>query len=735
MSKEMIYDAYYSITSRKQFINIVTRAMDKDAREVYRETLVYEAFNTKCDSSEKWKSLSQTDRKRRFIKLYKQLNRRNYHLLLEQWAALSLDLFNEDLGKYLSCCLLLDAREVGLLKLIKHLSGYFEELVRNDAPGSIHRCCNKFSDVLTERGLFKIISLGILQSSSQVTAIEWTRRIADFTRFGKRFSITLPHDIKRHEKKVWDTFLEREEINKSMNSSKDKLLSYFLYRLRDVSEELFGDTLRVDLNIVNCVDLIDTTILRIPNGTDFDHSSTNAEKIHHIYEDLPWLREQPCAAFPRKELKHQFNGLRPCEFRVVPKNWKTDRGIAIQPASIYAGFFNSCDILIKQLERRGVHINDQSYNWDHLGCVMQEWPVTTIDSSRASDSMWLHLVEACIPKWFLEFAQQLRAEVIVYNSQIHKLEMWATMGELDTFPIESMVYRCILQLAYELFQAFEPERFIDMQKRHDKLVSRFRKCDFNGHRYQMVNVYYALIHVYGDDCQVPDDLFPYVEFLFNLFGLEMNREKTFTGLQYLLNGDRIIYRESCGKETFGGSLTQPLYFPRGGYDENTILTVSQLIQLQHELQLFPNLRKVVEGEIGAYTSEMGFQTTISYDHSGIMDIWSFPGRSSLRISCGNPLVNEAYTRGIWPIDLDLLNKITENRSVNNAHTVIKSQIKQVSYSYASAASAYCLTQYLQHGPLYATPLDRLLRVSTPRASVLQLCTTQMDYSFGYEWEI
>ena len=208
----------------------------------------------------------------------------------------------------------------------------------------------------------------------------------------------------------------------------------------------------------------------------------------------------------------------PVRVALVPKTMKTPRVIAMEPVwmqFVQQGILRLLTDTLREPQHRalfrGFWWKDQEPNRR----LAREGSVTgdlvTLDLSEASDRVSLSLVEALLGdhKFLRDAVLAARSErSVLPNGKSISLKKFASMGSALCFPIESMVFYTICQVA---------------ARRHG-LTS-------------------TTIRVFGDDIIVEREVAQSVIGLLEAFGLKVNARKSFT------TGP---FRESCGADWFKG---------------------------------------------------------------------------------------------------------------------------------------------------------------------------------------
>jgi len=94
----------------------------------------------------------------------------------------------------------------------------------------------------------------------------------------------------------------------------------------------------------------------------------------------------------------------------------------------------------RRLLRVGVDIRDQTRNQ----LLAREGSVTgllaTIDLSSASDTMSYELIRYLLPPDWFDLLTSFRSPSVTYKGSVIDLEMFSSMGNGFTFPLETLVY-------------------------------------------------------------------------------------------------------------------------------------------------------------------------------------------------------------------------------------------------------------------------------------------------------
>jgi hypothetical protein len=206
----------------------------------------------------------------------------------------------------------------------------------------------------------------------------------------------------------------------------------------------------------------------------------------------------------------------------VPKKFDSFRTMSVQP-TLNLFFQLGTGRLIQELLCDFANIDLKSQPDCHrrlarLASLYPEIGDATIDWSEASDRIWLAICERICPRDWYEWFLMIRAEVSTYKGEDFPLPMIGTMGNGFTFPLQTLVFYCLL-----------------------------RGCA------RTEGIREIGISVFGDDCIVPVELKSHVERLAELIGWKINVDKSH------FNGG---FRESCGMDAYRGLACRPFKIER-----------------------------------------------------------------------------------------------------------------------------------------------------------------------------
>lgn len=207
-------------------------------------------------------------------------------------------------------------------------------------------------------------------------------------------------------------------------------------------------------------------------------------------------------------------------FSLVPKNWKTDRAIAIEPA---INVFYQLG-LGKSIRRR----LSTNAGWDLLGAqevhrriardASRTGEFATLDLSSASDTVCTNLVKLLLPHRWFEELNALRSPATLIDGRWVVLEKFSSMGNGYTFELETLIFAALASTLLE-----------------SKGASGVLGSD---------------LYVYGDDIIVPTEHANCVKAVLQFCGFTLNQDKSF------ITGP---FRESCGGDYWNGYDVRPWF--------------------------------------------------------------------------------------------------------------------------------------------------------------------------------
>lgn len=369
----------------------------------------------------------------------------------------------------------------------------------------------------------------------------------------------------------------------------------------------------------------------------------------------------------------------------VPKSYKSARIVApeeLQRQMLARDAFDRIETLLPP----AINLRDQTQNQKlcELGAATGE--LGTIDLSSASDCVSASLVRTLFPQQVVQILDRLTAlKYITPDKKVRTLQQYSTMGNALTFIIESIVFWAIAQGSKDYVDTICP----DLQQE-------------------------LPVSVYGDDIIVPTYCAETCcEWLTEL-GFIVNETKSFISKDHL-------YRESCGAEWFHGVDVSTLYWPRkelyGSITKQGIKlspritrdswkgtehdSTSILVELQHRLY---GVSEPAAQYVSSVVLSAHPKMTFSEFGSSYGDLW---GPEDTSKQGWPPVSAELYDQWKGKDRPEWLIRPIRYRMSVSTQGKCSPEMERV-------WDQYVYTEFLKHGPLYTSELDRLLGISTPR---------------------
>lgn len=431
----------------------------------------------------------------------------------------------------------------------------------------------------------------------------------------------------------------------------------------------------------------------LPSGTVAEGNLTKAEKYAMV--DLALFGGE--GSLPQSPLWTAMDIPSRCSVvRFVPKNYKTSRVIAMEPTYyqwLMAGVSKGLDDLLQS--RKGtfhpggrIDLHDQQRNRDLAILGSRDGRLSTIDLSAASDSISTSVAYSCLPERFWKAFEWTAEEAAIEDShgnvRRHRLYLVATMGSRLTFPLETLVFWCIVCLAAKLYSHFTSEPI-------DGLLD--------------------MSAVYGDDIICPTSMASTVIDLLEMCGMRVNKEKSF------YDGD-LLFRESCGVEARNGLDISSTYWPRRTITKDSVV---ELVELHNRLYAkYSDTEFIREYRAFLKGRWKKLQSVTDPERFGLLD--AYP----VFVSKGR-LPFDQPPEGAYAIPS---NKVSysniESKPVTNSGLNLDSIAQEMAYY-----------EFLKEGPQYQTELDRLLLVSTRRdyKAYSELKASVPRLRIEYDWDL
>lgn len=184
---------------------------------------------------------------------------------------------------------------------------------------------------------------------------------------------------------------------------------------------------------------------------------------------------------------------------------------------------------------------------------------STLDLESASDSISLGLCEAVLPRWLNTILRKLRSPVTRIGDREHELNMVSTMGNGFTFPLQTVLFTCMVEAAarWRGFRLRYPRTFHSNVK-----VQTPGFPDQEGLRDDHGN-----FAVFGDDIICSEFITADVMRLLSMAGFHVNHSKSF------VEGP---FKESCGSDFYLGVNIRGVYIKSLSDKQDFYSAINQL---------------------------------------------------------------------------------------------------------------------------------------------------------------
>lgn len=220
----------------------------------------------------------------------------------------------------------------------------------------------------------------------------------------------------------------------------------------------------------------------------------------------------------------------------VDKNNQIRRMIAIEPTANMYFQQGLMALMYKRMRKFGLDVETlQSQHRLRARNSSITSKEATIDWSSASDCVLRELLKWLLPpKWFM-LCDLVRSPSMNIGDQEVSLNMFSTMGNAVTFPLETLVFWTIGHAVLDLHRG---NRSIlpDLRRKDGRWVKDWLE-----------------ISVFGDDCIVPSEIAESFIQACTQFGFIINSEKSF------YRDTDHGFRESCGGDYLHGYDVRPFY--------------------------------------------------------------------------------------------------------------------------------------------------------------------------------
>lgn len=222
----------------------------------------------------------------------------------------------------------------------------------------------------------------------------------------------------------------------------------------------------------------------------------------------------------------------------VPKNFKTDRVIAIEPLLSMFWQKGIGELIRKRLKRVGIDLATQERNQLAAFVGSVDDSLSTIDLKAASDTISYEIVRQLLPSDWFDALEQCRSQFgeldLGRDKTLVPYHKFSSMGNGYTFELETLIFWALV------------ESVLDLTDAKDRRVL-----------------------VYGDDIICPRESAQLALEVLQLCGFQANEKKTHIAGPF---------RESCGKHYLRGADVTPFYIRR------PIDTLEELFLVHNNIQ-------------------------------------------------------------------------------------------------------------------------------------------------------
>lgn len=260
--------------------------------------------------------------------------------------------------------------------------------------------------------------------------------------------------------------------------------------------------------------------------------------FEHSLQNVPYWQD---AENQRRSEFGDYEKVKGNRLSFVPKNVDTARCICTEP--LLNMFFQQgvkCVLEDRLSKYFGIDLSIQQIcnkQLAQIGSLSERF--ATIDLSSASDSVSLKMIEETFPRDVVTWLSLFRSpEVQLPDGSWMELKMISSMGNAYTFPLETLIFSCVVSAAYQL-KNYKLRRGYGEYFEFSPETSAFS-----------VTTRLPNFGVFGDDIIVKSELYRQTVLLLNLLGFEVNAEKSFC---------QGPFRESCGGDYFLGHPVRGVY--------------------------------------------------------------------------------------------------------------------------------------------------------------------------------
>lgn len=285
----------------------------------------------------------------------------------------------------------------------------------------------------------------------------------------------------------------------------------------------------------------------LARGTDFytkmfDSPLSATRGLPEIWEHCVQMDDRHFLAEARRLYVHGTTVVDSSKYSFVNKTVTIARGICTEPTINMWFQLGLGSILEDRLAAFfGIRLDQQpdlNRALAYAGSV--DGGIATIDLESASDSLSTKMLDYMLPKGLMAFLRILRCpETTLPTGNKLALNMVSTMGNGFTFPLQTMLFACVV-------------RGVNNWHRKSRKAVRLDRTNFG---------------VFGDDIICPVSIERDVIRVLNLLGFVVNTTKSF------VEGP---FRESCGADFFNGVNVRGVYIKTLNTEQDACIAINTL---------------------------------------------------------------------------------------------------------------------------------------------------------------
>lgn len=272
--------------------------------------------------------------------------------------------------------------------------------------------------------------------------------------------------------------------------------------------------------------------------------TSTSHYLYHVYRRyIRTFQQWHDAEVVRKGYYGKIDVVKGSRFSFVPKNDEISRTICIEPTLNQYFQLGLGHILELRLdEAYGISMASQQFKNRELARIGSVFDnLVTIDLESASDSLSLSMLRTVLPRDFYDLLVRLRSPYSeIPGLGWFELDMVSTMGNGFTFPLQTMLFSCVVLAAFRV----------------NGVQPLYPRGNDNGNW-----------GVFGDDIICPRFVVEDVFRLLDILGFKINKDKTF------VEGP---FRESCGADFFLGRNVRGVYIKSVDTPQERYAVINQL---------------------------------------------------------------------------------------------------------------------------------------------------------------